>query len=633
MCGITGYYCTEGPFLDSFLETMTESLAHRGPNDLGMWFAPSRHAGFGHTRLAIVDLDGGGQPMATADGRMSIVFNGEIYNYTEIRKTLEDVGVSFRSASDTEVLLESYRHWGSKCLDRLKGMFAFAIYDGHDKSLFMARDRVGIKPLYYYNGPEGLLFGSEIKSIATVSHLPRRLDYNALADYFVFGYPLVPRTFFQNIYELLPGTWVHATYDGKLERGSFWNWKWSKDQVIDIGEALSLTRKTLIESIENHLGADVPVGAFLSAGVDSSLLISIISRELGQKIDTFTVAFDEDKSDESALAAQSAKLLGTRHHTVPVADATASMELLSTIMSQFDQPFGDSSSIPSYLISSEISKYVRVVIGGDGGDEMFGGYPRFRLANWACRWKKVVGPLLPLTSKSFRLVKPLAPELYRKGSRMLRAIQSKNGDRLTSLSCYSYPDELCGVLRPEVTAQIFGYLPRLEDDSDTSEVNAAQFMSQTVRYALPGDYLRKVDVMSSAHGLEVRVPFLDNNVLSLSSRLHPNLHFSKNHTKPLLRRMLADYLPQEVINRPKTGFGIPLDRWFPQDMKESIGSELTSSNAPVQSLVRPEYIQEVLTAFISGHYDRAYYSRYMVYQKSFILWSLNLWMKQWRPTL
>ena len=408
MCGICGFYHSKDARLAlTRLRAMTDSLRHRGPDGQAIWLHLQRSVGLGHTRLSIIDLEGGKQPMVSADDRHIIAFNGEIYNYQSVQQQLEALGHHFRTHSDTEVLLEAYKRWGAACLERLRGMFAFAVYDRVDDTLFLARDRTGIKPLYYHAGSRGFYFASELKAILTVPDIARRLSYRALADYLVFGYPLLPDTFFHDIKELEPGAWLQISPSGII-RGRFWNWQ-REPAFFHEEEALERTEEAITQSLREHLISDVPIGALLSGGIDSSLLVAILVKVLGQDIQTFTVGFADSAYDESPYARQVAKHLGTRHHEIRLDTATPDLSIVDEVLCQFDQPFGDSSAIPTFLICREIRKFVKVVIGGDGGDEMFGGYERFRHADLAKRVGVLPGWCLQAYRQTTRRLRRLAP--------------------------------------------------------------------------------------------------------------------------------------------------------------------------------------------------------------------------------
>jgi len=611
---------------------MARTLDHRGPDGHGEWLAPSGGCGLAHTRLSIIDIDGGHQPMASHDGRYVIVFNGEIYNYRALRGELDALGHRFETKSDTEVIIEAFRAWGPECLERFRGMFAFALFDSEAGELFLARDRTGIKPLYYFPGSAGFYFASELKAILAAEGVPRRLDYQALSDFLVLGYCLAPRTFFSDVRELIPGTWLKLGHDGIVSR-RYWQWERAPEDW-DESTALDYTEKALVRSLEEHLVADVPIGAFLSGGIDSSLLIALLVRDLDVHLDTFNVAFSDAAFDESPHARAVAEALGTRHHQITVEGSGADLALVDQVLLQFDQPFGDSSAIPSYLISREIRKYVKVAIAGDGGDEMFGGYRYFqqadlvRLAARAPRLLIAAGLRIPA-----RLGR-VAPDHFRRGRRFLRTVAMRDHSRLVALKCYTLPEDLSGVLRPEVLRAVGDYVPSLAvKQSLMEDTGGPDLVDAQIVHALPNDYLRKVDVASSAHGLEVRVPLLGEHVLEHAQRLPNHLRYNLRTSKLLLRKLALRYLPRGVVERRKQGFSIPLDSWLGGEGRRELGAILTAPDAQVRQLVRGDHLDEVVTGFVSQQWDRTRYSRYNLYQQVYFLWGLERWLQTWDPEL
>lgn len=395
MCGICGFSGIAADVdMRSTIDSMTASLGHRGPDGRRTFVDDRLRIAMGHTRLAIIDLDRGSQLMATSDGRYVIVFNGELYNFRQLRAELEREGCVFRMRSDTEVLLNCCVRWGVEALPRLEGMFAFALFDAREGSLLLARDRVGIKPLYYHPGPQSFVFGSEIKALFHVPNLPRRLDYESLADYLAFGYPLTPKTMFRDVRELPPGCWLRVSRQG-VEQGHYWQWRREEEDWSE-AEAIERVKETLVESLRSHIVSDVPIGTLLSGGIDSSLLVSLLVRELKVELTAFSVRFQDTAFDESPYARMVSARLGIPHREIQISSGAGSLDEVHRIMDQFDQPFADSSAIPTYLLSREIRKHVKVVIGGDGGDEMFGGYSRYHYADVARYWARCPSPLLAL---------------------------------------------------------------------------------------------------------------------------------------------------------------------------------------------------------------------------------------------
>lgn len=595
------------------------------------WLDESGTVGLGHTRLAIIDLESGQQPMSTTDGRYIGVFNGEIYNFRDLREKLEGLGYQFRTRSDTEVLLAAFRQWGQDCLLRLDGMFAFAIYDIVEQKLFLARDRTGIKPLYYHHSSWGLVFGSELKSILVWPHVSRRINPEALADFLVLGYPLAPATGFRDCYELNPGSYLELSKLG-FRRARYWSWM---REETDWNESIALehVERELTQAVQDQLVADVPIGAFLSGGIDSSLLVALLAKAEGPRIKTFTVKFGEGKYDESGFARAVARQVGSEHHEITVKTGDEGLALVDKVLAQFDQPFGDSSAIPTYLICREIRKHVKVVIGGDGGDEMFGGYSRFFYADVTRALGMSHGWLLRLGETVLQKKQLLAADRRRQMLRLIRAAAENGGDRLTSI-CSQLPiGQLKNVVEPELQALLGSYRPSLMTTNGHRHVGGPELIDATIRATLPADYLRKVDIMSSAHGLEVRVPMLANRILELSSKLPNRWKYSGMQNKVLLRKLAQLRLPREVAEKKKQGFGIPLDSWLGQSGRAELCDVLSDSRSPLRGLIQNTYVQKLTRAFLDLRWDRSEWSRYGVYQRVYGLWSLHRWLNAWQPSL
>jgi asparagine synthase (glutamine-hydrolysing) len=599
---------------------------------MGTWLSEDHATGLANNRLAIIDVDGGKQPIRSTDGRFVIVFNGELYNFLALRRRLEAQGHRLVTRCDTEIVMEAYSEWGHGCLQHFRGMFAIAIYDAETRELFLARDRTGIKPLYYHMGPAGFYFASEMKAILGVSDVPRCLDYRAVADLLVLGYPVLPKTFFDGIAELEPGTWLKLSARG-LEKGRYWKWSRTPASLSEPA-ALEQSERVITESLDEQLVSDVPIGAFLSGGIDSSLLTALLVKCLGRNLEAYTVAFAEADYDESPYARVVARHLGIPHTEITLDPKTSGVSLVNEILAQFDQPFGDSSAIPTYLLCREIRKSVKVVIGGDGGDEMFGGYRRFWYADLAKRLKGVPQSWLKASGNVLSQFKVLAPEAIRGGDRFLRAAAARNGRRLVDLSCYVFVDKLTDVLRPEVSRRIQAYTTSLVPYEDgSSDVGGGEFIDATIWSTLPGDYLRKIDIVSNAHGLEVRVPFLGEQVLAWSAQVPQHLKYSGRQNKLLLRKLAAKYLPKAIAEKQKAGFGIPLDTWLGKNGRTEIQALLDSPKARIAQLIRRDYVANLLSGFAQQTPDLRVRSRFNTYQQVYCLWALELWMNRWNPTL
>jgi asparagine synthase (glutamine-hydrolysing) len=633
MCGICGFHNVRNiRQASSVLSQMMASLAHRGPDGRGMWLSGDHATGLANTRLAIIDIEGGQQPIQSADGRLRIIFNGELYNFMALRRQLEFLGHKLLTNSDTEIVLLAYREWGQRCIERFRGMFAFAIYDSTTQELFLARDRTGIKPLYYYSGPGGFYFGSELKALLCAPDVPRVLNYEALADFFVLGYPTLPRSFFAGIYELEPGTWLKVSSRG-LAKGRYWKWN-REPRQWDESRALEESEAAITDSLREHLVSDVPLGAFLSGGIDSSLLTALLVKVLGKVLQVFTVVFAESGYDESPYARAVAQHLGIPHTQIVLDPKNADPSLLDEILFQFDQPFGDSSAIPTYLICREIRKSVKVAIGGDGGDEMFGGYRRFWYADMAQRLARLPNCCAKTSGDILKQFTRVAPEICRKSQKFLRAVVAKGDQRLLELSSYIFPEKLAEVLEPAALKKLGPYLPSFATNGDiSSNAGGGEFTDSTIRFALPGDYLRKIDAMSSAHGLEVRVPFLGEPVLACSAQIPLHLKYSRRRNKIILRKLAAKYLPRAIVEKPKWGFGIPLDSWLGAKGREEIRASLDSPHARIGQFVRRDYTANLLSSFVRQAPDLSKRSRINTYQQVYFLKALEVFLNRWNPAL
>lgn len=636
MCGIAGYWGTMPvEKASALLRTMNVLLAHRGPDGEGVWM--DSQVGLGHRRLAIIDLVGGGQPMASADGRYRVVFNGEIYNHRLLRSELEAVGYKFLTRSDTEVIPAVINCWGiEKGLSKLRGMFAFALYDLQDKSLLMARDPFGIKPLYIGRTPGIILFGSEPKALLACNFLDHRADPVALLDFFTLGVTLSPRTCWKTIEELSPGTWLIIAPQGE-SRGRYWQWSFSANgERVTEREAIDRLENVLIDSLRYHLERDVPLAAFLSGGVDSSVLVALLCKHFLSDLSTFTMGFDEVEYDESAYARIVATYCGSRHHENRMLAGEGSAELFQRIIAQYDQPFGDSSCLPTWLICREMAKHTKVVISGDGGDEIFGGYDRY----WLVRRLSLLGHI-PGLSTFVATAGHLLARLH--GGMLSRQLQKAatfarlpRPQMLCALHTYYSQEELQHLFQPEFYRLAFSEGPTCERLAQcippelldpTEQLIAAETAS-----LLHADYLRKIDVASSAHGLEVRTPYLDTEVFRFASKLPRYLKVKKKSLKHILRLLAKRLLPSNVIDRPKQGFGLPFDRWASPSMKEFLQDLLLSSSTRSRDFLQEQKVEELLRIFLGSLPPPPWLSRYQIYQRAFMLASFELWLRKWLPT-
>ena len=635
MCGIAGFWGEIARSTDaaSWLESMTASLAHRGPDGQSQWLGPA--VGLGHTRLSIIDLAGGSQPMWSSRHHHVIVFNGEIYNYPELRGQLLQLGYEFRTRSDTEVIWAAIDAWGiERGLLSLRGMFAFALYNTRDKTLLLARDRIGIKPLYLARLSGGLAFASEQKALLALPAVPRRINPAGIHDYLGTGYATAPATCWADIGVLQPGTWLQLSPSGERS-GRYWRWTPRESKQVTIEQATARVEATLRDAVQSHLLADVPVGAFLSGGLDSSLVTAFLSGR-DQRTKTFSVGFGDPEYDEAPVARRVARQFDTDHVEIQLSIGDGDPDLFRTIVEQYDEPFGDSSCIPFYLICREVRKQLKVVLSGDGGDEVLGGYTRYVHARQIASISRLNG-FLPLLTPFANFAQNYFGRYGRQAAKAWRFAQLPVPERVSALQSYFLEEKRWRMYQPEFA--------RLATDAGTTAERLSelfptgvndpiqQMITTEMALRLHTDYLRKVDVASAAHGLEVRVPFLDIHMLELAAELPADFKIAAGgETKVLARRLARKYLPASVSNRKKQGFGIPLDRWSGTKMREFFKDLLLAPDARSACFIQPPRIREVWDGFENPRSGSGL-SRYQRYQQLFLLVSLELWLRRWSPAL
>jgi len=615
MCGIVGFIGSR-PIDAEQLQVMCASLTHRGPDDAGSWFAPDRTVGFAHRRLSIIDLSPAGhQPMTDASGHLHIAFNGEIYNYLELRAELVAKGSVFRSDSDTEVILEAYRHWGEGFVEHLGGMFALALYDQSQRLVFLARDRAGEKPLFVWQTPQRIVFASELKAILALPEAPRRLDRDALEHYLAWGY--VPRDLciIEGMRKIPPATIVRIDVDrGEMSSRSYWELPQysSNGKPVVAEELVDRLSGLLLDSVRHQLIADVPVGVLLSGGVDSSLIVAMAARISSNPVKTFTVAFPGHGSlDEAPYARIVARHFGTDHTELPA--PSVEPDILPMLMKQYDEPIADSSIIPTYLVSRLIRQHATVALGGDGGDELFGGYPSYV---WSMRFARSQSWMPSFLRRGVAAAARQLPVTLR-GRNLLLALGEDGIGPLRHIGLYFGEHARRRLIPGAAAVRPEDYRLTLAHGS-TSILQAAQRID--FRSYMVDDILVKVDRASMLNSLEVRAPFLDKSVVEFAFGSVPDeLKVTLNERKILLRRLAERVLPPELDLRRKQGFSIPIDQWIAGDWRDLMHDVLYGSD-----LFERKAIDSMFRSQASSGAQG---------QRLFALAAFELWRREYRITL
>lgn len=631
MCGITGAIWTDPKLgVDApTLQRMTDSLRHRGPDGEGSYIAALYHASpnalypgvaLGHRRLAIIDVAGGQQPISNEDESIWLTFNGEIYNYRDLHHRLEGSGHRFKTASDTETIVHLYEDEGADCFRSLNGMFALAIYDAPRRRLVLARDRFGKKPLYYRAEPGRLAFASEIKSLLHLPGAEWEVDPAAIDAYLTYQYIPPPLSIYKQVRKLPPGS-VLTWCDDRIEIQRYWTPDWSQESAISRQAALETLRDLLKSSVELRLQSEVPLGAFLSGGVDSSLICAIAQSLMERPLKTFSIGFDEREFDESEHAERVAKFIGSEHHAFHV--RAEAVEMLPQLVEAYDEPFADSSAIPTWSLSKLTRSEVTVALSGDGGDELFLGYERYRaveLGRWLDRApivkRLLASPLwqsLPSRSRQRSLV--------RRFKRFSESLRKSPCDRYLEWVCIFKESERAALYRDDFLAE----LPRRDPGDFLRTAWAASGRRDPMAAAanadlqtyLPCDLMTKVDIASMAQGLEVRQPFLDYRLVEFGSALPKAMRFRWRQPKALLQEAFGERLPPSIWGRKKMGFGVPLARWFRGELRQWLRDALLSESA----LSSRYFSQEAIAKLIAAHESTAF-------DHSHRLWTL-LFLETW----
>ena len=623
MCGICGVVAVDGlldPRLAAALPAMTAALRHRGPDEGGGF--GDAHAALGHRRLSIIDRAGGAQPLSNEDGSCWVVFNGEIYNHRDLRRELIARGHRFRTASDTETILHGYEEYGPAVVDRLEGMFAFAVYDSRARETFIARDRLGKKPLFYAVLGGALHFGSEIKALYASPAWNGALDLAALEDYLSLGYVLAPHTIYRHVRKLEPGHWLRLSA-GRLECRKYWDVP-RFDDTVDGRGVLAELESLLRNAVQERLESEVPLGAFLSGGIDSGLVVSLMADALGSEVITTSVGFGAAAHNELAPAALTAGRFQTTHHAEVIEPRLD--EVLDRIVGAFDEPFADSSAVPTYYVSAMARRHVTVALSGDGGDETFGGYS-FRYLPHAAE-----GYVRTLSGRAGRRALGWLGARWPRNRRLPRAFRI--GTLLENVArdpAAAYYFDLC-FLKPNAARALLG-LPAVSDLSNTRAYDAVtepyrrcpstssvqRAMYADLKVYLPNDVLVKVDRMSMLHGLEVRCPLLDRRIVEFGFRMPIDVKMRRWRPKHLLRSIAAARLPDSIVRLPKHGFSAPVGAWIAGAYAEMFREDVLRPASAAATLLDLKRVRRMFDEHRAGRADHSH--------ALWAIWMLERWHK------
>jgi asparagine synthase (glutamine-hydrolysing) len=600
------------------LQRMCGVIEHRGPDDEGFYVEGG--VALGMRRLSIIDLFKGHQPISNEDGSVWIVFNGEIYNYREIRDELIGRGHIFQTGSDTEVIVHLYEDEGEACVEKLRGMFAFAIYDKREQKLFIARDRVGVKPLHYAVSGNRIVFGSEIKSLLQHPAVNREINLEAVSDFFSFGYVPDPHSAFRGINKLMPGHTL-TFKDSRVTTRCYWDFEYPEkrpEPARDENYYIERLRELISESVRLRLVSDVPLGAFLSGGIDSSTVVAMMAREMGRPVKTFSIGFTESSFDELDYARMAARHFNTDHYEFVVTPDVCN--IVEEIVWHHDEPFADVSSIPTYIVSKMAREHVTVALSGDGGDELFAGYDRYLVDESRAKFEHVPrfirqGVMLPLSRALPR---------WAYGKNFLRNVALDADERYIDSISYFDEEKKRGLLSSEFLRAI----SNRDSSEEFMRIYAAPASKERIDHLLyldsktylPGDIMTKVDRMSMAHSLEAREPLLDHKLIEFVAQIPASFKLRGSETKSILKRAVRGLIPDEIIDRKKQGFGVPIKKWFKKDLREMLIDTLTGSRAQQRGYFNPGAVEAILDEHMRGRRDN---SRHL-----WGLLTLELWHRQ-----
>ncbi len=641
MCGIVGFCSCTKKVDKAILTSMRDALTHRGPDDAGIYVDEENNVGLGHSRLSILDLSSlGHQPMSNENGSIWITYNGEVYNFKEIRDELIKRGYSFKSSSDTEVLIKAYEKWGIDCIHKFIGMFALAIWDRRELKLYLVRDRVGVKPLYYYYKDGLFLFGSELKALMKHPEFSKDVNYDVLSLYLRYGYIPAPFTIFNNTFKLRPGHYLSVSNDD-LREIKYWDIvdfyleepiNASEDEIAEELEDL------LIDSFKYRLVSDVPVGVFLSGGIDSSAVTALLQKNINTQLKTFSIGFYEDRFDEAKWAKKIANYLETDHteYYLSIKEAFSIIEKLPEI---YDEPFGDNSGIPTYLVSRVARQNVTVALSADGGDELFCGYNRYRsiiflnggFLGLPAYIRNSIIKTLPLFSppmvdsiyRTFKFFMPKVEGLRDKFEKWRNMLREGNNGNIVDMYKFNInrwtPDDLTRVMGHHYNLKFNTYFEdtflRLQNCDLVTQMMAVDFKTFLV-----DDILTKVDRATMSVGLESREPFLDHRLVQYVARIPSRYKYKNGMSKYILRKVLYKYVPRELLERRKQGFVVPLAEWLKGELSPLVMNYLNEDKLKKEGIFNPGVVSSYVKDFMNGSIN---------VNKIWFLLMFEMWKEKW----
>jgi asparagine synthase (glutamine-hydrolysing) len=592
MCGIAGYINLKGKAEENIIKGMTDVIAHRGPDGFGHQVFD--HVAIGHRRLSIIDLAAGHQPMSSADGKIWITFNGEIYNYLELKSELQKLGSNFKTNSDTEVIICAYQKWGHNCLQKLRGMFAFVITDLTKQELLIARDHFGIKPVYIYSDNNTVAFCSELQQLKAIPDFNSSINTTALDNFLWLQYIPAPLTIFSSVQKLKPAHFIKVSFAGKVsEQKEYWNISYSKKQTKTKDEWIEATNDVVKRSVKAHLVSDVPFGAFLSGGIDSTLIVKYMSEILPQKVKTFSIGFEEEEFNELKYSERAAKIFGTDHYTSIV--KPDALSLLPKLVKHYGEPFGDSSSLPTYYVCELAKQHVTMVLSGDGGDECFAGYSSY------IDWMQTlpVNYRTGIKKKMYPYLEKYLPFRYEKKNTLdnwLTWINYLDNDWRSKLWRKD--------LQQNIQSSPSGFEEQFSYSENFSPANKVQYMD--LKTYMHNDILTKVDIASMCHSLEVRTPLIDKEVWEFAASIPEEFNIRKENGKwegkLILKQILEKQFPKEFIYRKKQGFAIPLKKWFSNEgeLKDKLDASVLSPQSNLLTYFDNHALRQLLTSDNTG---------------------------------